>query len=315
MESYITTIKKYLEYCKSHKKLSQHSIRAYQIDMDQFVRFISQKYPEVIAVGDITKSILQAYIKELMKKYAAKTCKRKIASLKAFLNHLEYEDIIEVNPMRKIRIEIKEDRTLPKSLKLSDVQLMLQNLYKLKSEKLSAYAFFNVCRAIAILELLFATGLRVGELCNLTIDSLDISSMQIRVKGKGRKERIVYLTVADTINAMNIYLKLRSQIANCSMPMFINYNGKRMTECRVRYLVKQLASKCLKGKRVTPHMFRHTFATLLLEEGVDIRFIQDFLGHSSISTTQIYLHLSSVAKLAVLQSKHPRLKLSLETVT
>lgn len=313
MESYIITINKYLEYCKKQKKLSSHSLRAYRIDMTQFVLFTKENYPEARCVTDITKQLLQAYINELPRKYAVKTCKRKIASLKAFLNHLEYEDIIDVNPMRKIRIEIKEPRTLPKSLKLSDIQQMLNFLYLLKRDKLSTYAYFSICRAIAILEILFATGIRVGELCSMTLEEIDMDSTQIRVKGKGQKERIVYITAKETLDSIRVFMRLRRATKTSNPHLFVNYNGRRMKTSCVRRMMKKLSQRCLGGKRVTPHMFRHTFASLLLEEGVDIRFIQEFLGHSSISTTQIYLHLSSAAKIAVIQAKSPRLKLQVIT--
>ncbi len=302
-------IQSYLLFCEKQKNLSHNSIRAYKIDMQQFIDFIKGYSSDVNTIRDINKFLLKDYIKSLLLAYKPKTCKRKIACIKAFFNHLEFEDIIDINPMRKIRTQIREPQQLPKTLKYKEVQALFQFLYrKLQEEKHSLFSRFNLLKHIAALELLFATGMRVGELCHLSDDSIDFDQSLIRVLGKGDKERIVYITSPDVLQIIKAYIKLRNQICPNASLLFINWNKKRLKEDSIRRLLKTLARRLFAGKRITPHMFRHTFASLLLEAGMGIKHIQELLGHSSISTTQIYLHLSNAAIKAALAIKHPRLR-------
>jgi integrase/recombinase XerD len=307
---YINKINDYLRYCAEQKMLSHHSLRAYQLDMKQFVKYVNAEYPSITQAQELDKNVLQHYVWHLLATYAAKTCKRKIATLNAFLNFLEYDDIIDVNPLRKIRIEVKEPKRLPKSMHLNDICLLLKKLYLLSRAKHTNFRNFYICRATAILELLFSTGMRVGELCHITISSIDISNMQIRIIGKGNKERVVYFASTEAFQSLLKYLAMRNAYNVDHDFFFINFDGNIMTENVVRYLIHKLGKLYLNNSPITPHMFRHTFATLLVEAGVDIHFVQEFLGHSSISTTQIYLHLSTAAKKAALQKFHPRTGMS-----
>ena len=315
MKSIMDQIRSYLVYCEKQKGLSKNSIRAYKIDMSQFTGFLESEYPLLDAIRDINKVVLQKYMQFLIDRYAVKTCKRKLACIKAFFNHLEFEDIIDVNPMRKVRTTFKEPSILPKTLKLSEVQTLLQQLYFFYNQAKSPFARFNLLKSIAYLELLFATGIRAGELCSLSIDSIDFDQACVRIMGKGKKERIVYIASPDVIRILRIYVALRNTLSPNTNALFINYWKRKISEESVRNDIRKWALLALPGKRITPHMFRHTFASLLLEEGVDIKFIQELLGHSSISTTQIYLHVSNSAIKAVLSAKHPRTKLLLQTIT
>jgi len=309
MQPIVFLVNQYLTFCQYQKLLSAHSIRAYRVDMGQLIAYLSTISPQPMKINELDKGIIQGYIQQLMGKYNPRTCKRKIATLKAFLNHLEFEDIIALNPMRKINTTFKEPKLLPKHLKLNEMESLLQYMYSLLQHVTSPYARYKVLRCIAYLELLFATGIRVGELCALTLSSINIEQGLIKVYGKGKKERIVYIGSQSVLTALSLYLQLRLQQETSSKYFFLSWTGEKMREESVRSNLRRCAFAALAGKHVTPHMIRHTFATLLLEEGVDIKFIQEFLGHSSVVTTQKYLHLTNLAHKTVLETKHPRIKL------
>jgi integrase/recombinase XerD len=308
LRSYENQIECYLSFCEKQKSLSPHTLRAYRIDMAQFVLFLKKEFAALEDIGTVDKTVLKAYVQYVSEKYAVKTCKRKIATIKAFFNHLEFEDIIEVNPLRKVRTNFKEPQALPKTLKLSDVKHLLSSLYALRGRVASRFERFSAVTRIAVLEMLFSTGIRVGELCNLPLEALDLEQGCIRILGKGKKERMVYISSPEVLEAIKEYIELRNALSPSSDALFINWHKRRLSEDSVRNILKLLAHNLLGGRRVTPHMFRHTFASLLLEAGVDIKYIQELLGHSTIQTTLIYLHISNAAIKSALICNHPRSK-------
>lgn len=292
MCSISSRINNYLEYCKKQKKLSLNTIRAYQIDMNQFLIFLENNDLCEIDERDITKEMLRSYINQLLGSYAARTSKRKIACLKAFFNYLEYEDYIVVNPFRKIKIKIQEKQLLPRVIKQSDISEQLRYVYSLVDKTKSVYQKFVTLRMIACYELLIGTGIRIGELCNLRSEFIDLENRRIRIMGKGNRERMVYLVSNDLLQALRNYNYLREKLMPHSEFFFIGWQHNRMSEECARNMIRKIANKTAK-KKITPHMFRHTFATVLLERGMDIRYIQELLGHSSIRTTQIYIHIAN----------------------
>lgn len=308
MEHISKLIEEYLIYCKDQKKLSPNTLRAYQIDMTQFIIFLKKKGLESSPASEIDKKALHCYISELLKTYAARSCKRKIACLKAFFNHLEYEDIIVVNPFRKLRINIKEPRILPKTIKKQDVSVLLDHAYHRAASANTTYTTFMTSRAVAITELLLATGIRIGEACRLKVEDIDFQDKSIRIVGKGDKERIVYLTSNTVLKALHRYLSVRNSIHSNSSFFFTGWKRPSLFDGAIRNIIRNTAQSVLK-KRITPHMYRHTFATLLLEHNVDICYIQHLLGHSSVKTTQIYLHLSNNSIREALSKAHIRERL------
>ena len=163
-----------------------------------------------------------------------------------------------------------------------------------------------------MLELLFASGVRISELCNLKLNDVDTKSGIIRVNGKGSRERCIQITNLSVIKALENYQKVFSSEINNAEYYFINSRTNRLSEQSVRLMINKYASAINSEIHITPHMFRHTLATLLLEEDVDIRYIQELLGHSSITTTQIYTHVSLSAQKKILSQKHPRNKIMIE---
>ena len=300
-------IDKYLNYCKNQKKLSQKTAKAYSIDLKQFISFFDQNQGE-----SMTKAGICSYISELHKKYAPKTAKRKLASLRVFLNYLEFEEIIEVNPLRKIKTRFQEPKILPKVMPINLIETLLTTahsqtlLAKTKQEKIAAW------RDATVIELLFATGIRVSELCSLKAGDVDLESGCVNVMGKGSKQRMVHIGNPEVLSILQKYHSANlASISKCGF-FFVNRLSNRLSEQSVRFILQNLCNKANISIKITPHMFRHSFATLLLEEDVDIRYIQKMLGHSSIQTTQIYTQVSTEKQRQILVVKHPRNKISIK---
>ncbi|MCL2765709.1 MAG: tyrosine-type recombinase/integrase [Treponema sp.] len=296
-------INNYLTYCKEHKKLSGKSTKAYAIDLEQFRRQVTTETMPV-------KTDISAYIAYLHKMYKPRTVKRKIASIRAFMNFLDFEEIIADNPMKKIKTKFQEPQVLPRTISLSTIESILTVVYQEMKKAQTAYAFSSALRNIAIIELLFATGIRVSELCSLNIENIDLHNGNIRIMGKGKKERILQLGNQEVISVLRRYTEENVVHMNKSECFFVNRLSSRISEQSVRFLIKRLCAKVNIAQKITPHMFRHSFATLLLEEDVDIRYIQHMLGHSSIVTTQIYTKVAMEKQRQILTDKHPRNRIS-----
>ena len=229
--------------------------------------------------------------------------------MKALFNFLEFEDIIIINPFRKMRIKIKDAKTLPTVMTINEIKQILNIAYQDKNDvhDPQSYRFYEVTRNTAVLELLFATGFRVSELSCLKQENIDLEAGLFKVTGKGNKERIIQICDPEIKHILNEYQAIsKSMMKQPDGFFFINRFNKRLSEQSVRFMVKDYAKRAGIEKRITPHTFRHSFATLLLEEDVDIKYIQHFLGHSSITTTQIYTHVNKEQQSKILLNKHPR---------
>lgn len=300
MENYTEITKNYLDFCRYQKGLNSKTIKAYTIDLRQYYEFNLYSNYEWFE-----KSALNEYIFELHKKFKPKTAKRKIACLKAFFHYLELEEIMEINPFNKIQTKFQEPFVLPRTIPLKTIKKLLKTVYKEKDKPLSDYKKSVVLRDIAVFEIMFATGMRISEICSLKNDDVDLKNKVIRVYGKGSKERLIQIENADVINALKEYKK--HSYSNTDY-FFTNKLDNRLSEQSVRFMINHYVELAGIDIHITPHMFRHSFATLLLEEDVDIRYIQQLLGHSSITTTQIYTHISMKKQRNILAKKHPRNK-------
>ena len=294
-------INNYLEYCQYQRRLDDKSLKAYHIDLRQF----SQQHMKTI-ITDITSDMLEKYITILNKTYKPKTVKRKIASIKAFFSYLEYKDYIEKNPFNKVKTKFREPIILPKTIPLYTVETFLATIYKQRKEANTIYQKRNALRDAAVIELLFATGLRISELCSLRKNDIDLFDQTVLVYGKGSKERRIQIGNDDVVKVLKEYKKeYVTQIEKCEY-FFANQSGKKLSDQAVRRMINKYSSIAAIDLHITPHMFRHTFATSLLEADVDIRYIQDMLGHSSINITQIYTHVAMSKQRDILTTKHPR---------
>lgn len=301
MFEYKLHIDEFLNYCRYHKKLSDKTIRAYKIDLSQYGVFSNE----------LSKQALWDYIEYLNKKYKPKTAKRKLATLKAFIHFLLLQDLIDFNPFDKLETTIKEPLLLPKTIPLGVIAKLISFSYQQIVFAKSDYQIRSAVRNTAILELLFATGARVAEICTLRSDNVDLLGNSVKFYGKGSKERIIPIENFAVLSILRKYHSLFEKEIPDSGYFFVNKLGRRMTEQSVRNMINFYCKQCGVDMHIRPHMFRHSFATLLLEEDVDIRYIQRMLGHSSITTTQIYTHVTSAKQKEILKTKHPRNKLNI----
>lgn len=296
-------VRKYLIYAKDQKCLDDKTIKAYRIDLGQFCDIIGTN-----RIEDITKEKLENVFAVYHKTFKPKTVKRKIASIKAFFMYLEYEELIDKNPFNKIRTSFKEPKTLPRTIALNDVQAFISEIYKKNKNAKTEDERKKSIRDIAVIELLFATGMRISELCTLKQSDVQVfdDSGCVLIHGKGRKERRISLVDEHVLKALNAYKAEYEKELSTSDSFFINQIGNEMSDQSVRRMINNYAKLAGIDQHITPHMFRHTFATSLLENDVDIRYIQELLGHSSISTTEIYTHVSLEKQKQILATKHPR---------
>lgn len=300
-----TLISDYLRYCQIRKRLDAKTLKAYRIDLSQYQEFMSNYS------SPFCKDALNTYISDLHQKYQPKTVKRKIAATKAFFRYLEFEEFLPENPFNKISLKFREPKLLPKTIPPHVIETFLSELYKEKKEAVTTYKKKCSLRNIAVVELLFATGIRVSELCSLKSENIDLINHTVLIFGKGSKERLLQITNMDVLSALNEYYSLFcKEILNCGY-FFVNRLGSRLSEQSVRFMLDRHAKASDISLHITPHMFRHSFATLLLEEDVDIRYIQQILGHSSITTTEIYTHVSTQKQKNILMNKLPRNHMSI----
>lgn len=303
-------IQDYMEYCQYDRKLDIKTIKAYGIDLKQFRLFC---YGEnIYDIGAVTRSSIREYIRELHCNYKARTIKRKIASLKGFVKYMIREEMVKENPFNMIETHFKEEKALPRIVNKSVVEKILKYQYDMyRAENMTQWAKRYLLRDIVLTELLFATGIRVSELCNIKPEYIDMDNVSILIKGKGAKERIIQIGNTQIRRVLKTYLKEFSAEIKRTGYLFVTKNLTRFSEQAARAMIRKYRDKIGEKMRLTPHMFRHAFATYLLEEDVDIRYIQKMLGHSSISTTQIYCYVSMEKQRKILEDKHPRNKMRL----
>lgn len=294
-------INNYLDWCKKQKRLDSKTLKSYQIDLQQFLTNIPSR-----DVAEISPRMVEYIIENMHQKYKPKTVKRKIASIKAFFRYLDYKELIEKNPFDRIHIKFREPVILPKTIPLQIIESILSTVYSQRNSLPTLYQRKNALRDVAVIELLFATGIRISELCALKIQDVNLYDRTILIYGKGSKERKIQIGNDDVYNILQDYKNnFSTEINNCNY-FFVNQNGSPLSDQSVRRMIKKYTTLISKDLHITPHMFRHTFATSLLEADVDIRYIQEILGHSSINVTQIYTHVAMQKQRDILATKHPR---------
>ena len=287
----------YLEYCEYRKELDGKTLKAYRIDLRQ--------YFEYVCVDEPDKEKIEEYITHLHKSYKQKTVKRKIASIKAFYNYLEETEIIAESPFRKIKVKFKETVTLPRIIPREEIEKLLNHMYQCLNEN-DKVSHKHMLRDVAVIEVFFATGARVYEISNIREDSINLNTGLIRLMGKGGKERYVQISNTSILEVLKKYYDENEQSIKKSGYFFVNNRESRYTEQSIRLMLKKYTKQAGIERNITPHMFRHSFATYLIEEGVDVSCVQQILGHSSIKTTQIYIHIAAKKQAEILKELHPR---------
>jgi len=276
-----SAIKEYLGFCTFERRLSEHSISAYDFDLRDFERWVSRAPREQILEEDL-KQYLEHMVSE--RELSVSTVRRRLACLKSFFRHqkaLGRQD----DPFRNWGPKMPRRKRLPRSLARSEVL----SLFGSKPERKNDQDFHTA------IYLMVATGLRVGELCRLKIEDASPDCATIRVHGKGARERVAYITDHVLRSEVAAMVAKRRLKAGNGAQLLANRLGAPMRPQSIRSKLRQIADRAGVQRRITPHMLRHTAATLLIETGVDIRFVQRLLGHSSIATTEIYTHVTDEA--------------------
>ncbi len=293
--------KKYLQsfklYIEVERNFSKHTVVAYSSDILSFLIWLNDKNVE-----DVVYETLREYLVYIQQfNYSKTTTARKIASLRTFYRFLYRERVVDANPAIGLHSP-KRGKSLPEFLTDSEIEQVLNNI---KMDSPAGY------RNRTILELLYATGMRISELSSLNFENLNLEENEITVFGKGSKERIVLVSerakkFLETYIKKVRYLIFKDEKVLSQSPVFINKTGYRLQPQSVRLAIKDVVERIELPKHVTPHVFRHSFATKLLENGADLRIVQELLGHSSISNTQIYTHVSTERLKQSYNIAHPR---------
>lgn len=283
-------------YLASERNMSPNTVAAYIMDLSQFLDYAKSKGSLFENTERIDPAFARNYLRYLEgRKLSKKSIARKISSCRAFFRYILRERKIKLNPFEHI-LTPKQGKRLPSFLYPEEV-IKLFNEVNLKHK--------NGRRDIAILELIYASGMRVGEIVKIKLDDMDLANGEILVHGKGDKERVV-LIGSHAIISIKSYLEFRVKPPKEEKTLFLGRSGSRLTSRSIERMIRKYARKAGIAKRVTPHTLRHSFATHLLERGADLKIVQELLGHSSLSTTQIYTHLTKEKLKSVYDKAHPR---------
>ncbi|MFO7813854.1 MAG: tyrosine recombinase XerC [Pelovirga sp.] len=293
MEHYLLLFQRHLEI---ERNLSSHTVNAYLRDLRQFCAFIEEVHGAPLGAGSLAPVdvlLLRRFLATLQKSCQRSSIVRKLSSLKTFYRYLERQGVIEASPIAAV-VAPRRQRYLPRVLSAEQTGALLDT---------PVNTYPQLIRDLAICELLYSCGLRVSELAGLDLDSIDLEQRQVRVVGKGNKERILPVGRA-ACQALQLYLEQRP--TEDEKGLFLNYRGGRLTTRSIQRLLKRRLLQLNLPTDVTPHALRHSFATHLLDAGADLRVIQELLGHASLSTTQRYTSVSFAHLTSVYDRAHPR---------
>lgn len=292
-------------YLEVERNLSIHTVKAYYADLTDFLACTASQEPQ-----NIDHKGIKIYLAEIQaRNYSRTTVSRKIAAIRTFYRYLYREKLTSSNPVDCIKSP-KKIKGLPKFLSESEIELILNNI---NTKTTSGF------RDRTVLEVLYATGMRISELCGLDFENLNLEENEITVLGKGGKERIVLISNRAKKFLLEYIKRVRPQLdkksdSSFNSPLFINNTGFRLQQRSMHRVLSDPAKNLNIPKKISPHMFRHSFATRLLENGADLRVVQELLGHASISNTQIYTHVSTERLKQAYVKAHPRAKQKKEEI-
>ena len=291
-------LSKFIKYLQTTKNLSPKTLNAYSIDLRQYFKFEK----------DVLKPDVCAFISYLHidLKLKDSSVRRKIITLKIFYEYLVSLDLIALSPFTKLRFKFKQEQRLPKTLSVAEVSKILDCFNK-DIDTLSPFATKMFIRDSALMDLLISTGIRIGEAAAITLDDIITSEHTLLIHGKGRKQRLLYISSQITWNRIKLLVKECRNSKYCHL--FVNRYGQPLSINGIENIYKKYANIANVNPKSTPHYLRHTFATNLLSNGADLRSVQEILGHSSVATTQIYTEVSAIRKKYVLKKFNYRNKL------
>lgn len=285
---------------KITKNLQEQTLKAYSSDITNFLNYINKETIEQIDILNYINYLFDE------KKLKDRSIKRKIISLKIYFNFLEDNSLINTNPFTKLKFKFKQEKKLPKTLQKNEVKKLLETVYNELNSSITPYKKFETIRNISLLEILISTGIRIQEASLITLNDISLQEKTIIIHGKGRKERQLFILNKYVLSSLKNWLTIRKTSSPKCNNIFINKYGNPLSIHSVENIFRKYKTLSNINIKATPHYLRHTFATNLLTNGADLRSVQEILGHSSISTTQIYLEISSNRKKQVLQKYNYR---------
>lgn len=285
---------KFLDYLQNIKKYSDNTIINYEIDIDRYINYLKLNKIDIFKIE--YKNVLD-YISYLKKNHKSTSINRSISSIRTYYNYLIKNNYTNSNPFKIIN-GMKKEKKLPEYFKYNEYVELVNSI-----DINSNLGIRNKC----IFEVLLCTGCRCNELVNIKLDDINLNEKEIKVLGKGNKERIVYLG-SYAIESIEKYLSIRNEILGKkdNNYLFINHLGDKLTTRGIRDIIDKILLKSSNNMKITPHTFRHSFATMLLNEGCDLKSVQELLGHVSLSTTSIYTHVSNEELKRVYLHTNPR---------
>ena len=294
---------KFLETIKSTKNLSDNTVAAYSSDIKAFLLFLKS--------SQLCKETIPEYIQYLSKELELKdtTINRKLILLKQFFEYLFQNKITDENYFKMHTIKFKKEFRLPKTLPIKDITKLLAVTSQLQKEANTEFEKWKASRNLALIDVLVSTGIRISEASKISLDDIITSERTILIHGKGKKQRLVYISCPQTWSNIINWIKIRNKwCVNCQN-LFVNKYGNKLGIHGIEYIYKKLKELSGIVLTSTPHSLRHTFATNLLSNGADLRTVQELLGHSSVSTTEIYTEVTTKRKQQVLNKYNYRNKI------
>lgn len=291
MKTKVSKVNEFIAFCKITKNLSDKTICAYRQDLTAFERHVKE-------TGDDN---VMNYVSRLIEtNHKTTTIKRHIATLSQYFKYVYRNDKIS-NPMLQFEFKLKSEKMLPRTITVREVKKLLATLYKLREDATTEFAIFQITRDLALMDLLCSTGIRIGEAAAMTVEDVDLRSRIVLIHGKGKKERLIYLSCAETVANLKRWLAMRNEFAPSHGYVFVNRNFEPISIHGIEDIFIKYRNIAQINAHATPHYLRHTFATNLLANGSDLRSVQEILGHSNVSITERYTEVTTSRKIKVLR--------------
>jgi integrase/recombinase XerC/integrase/recombinase XerD len=293
----------YAEEClsimKSTKNISEYSYLAYRSDLNDFIKFCGD---------EINDEVLVKYVSHLSqdRHLCDTTISRKLITLKMFFEYLYNKNLIEQNYYQICHFKFRKERRLPKTLSKTEIAELLKTATAKRNSAKSHSEILRTSRNLALIDVLISTGIRIGEASTISLDDIIESEKTLLIHGKGRKQRLIYISCDETWNNLNNWLSIRKEMNISTDKLFVNRSGNKLGIHGIEYIYKQFKEHAAINSSSTPHYLRHTFATNLLSNGADLRSVQELLGHSSVAITEIYTEITTQRKKEILDKYNLR---------
>lgn len=282
--------KEFIAHCKITKNLSSKTVLAYEQDLSAYHSYIAQNGGNVMT-----------YVSHMLDTgHKVSTIKRHLATLGQYFKYVYRNDKLS-NPMLQYEFRLKTEKVLPRTITVREVKKLLLSIYRVKDKAPTPFAKLQATRDLALIDLLCSTGIRIGEAAAITEEDLDLRSRIVLIHGKGKKERLIYLSCAETVSNLKSWMALRSGLAAAHSYVFTNRMGMPISIHGIEDIFDKYKRLAGINEHATPHYLRHTFATNLLANGSDLRSVQEILGHSNVSVTERYTEVTATRKIKVLK--------------